>query len=296
MDLNLLKTFDAVMKSQSVNIAAESLGITAPAVSQALNRLREQYNEPLFIREGRGICPTNFAIELHAEIQEPLGLLVNGAKSRYHFDALVSNRTFRISSHKDLDIMILPALTKFRAERAPNVTIIADIEHNDEASRQNDLRRRKVDIMLSTVPLEEHGYQNKKLFEQELVVAVSAKHPRIQGEISEQAFLSESHVLWQTQRMSHHTLNSVSNKVIPERKAAYTTGSALTGLLLAAETDWLCVSSRWHAKQASGVQILEIPFATQPVPIYMTWHLSQAKDKGHQWLREALISSTEHFN
>lgn len=65
MDLNLLKTFDVVMKTRSVNEAADSLGITAPAVSQALNRLREQYQDPLLIRKGRGIAPTNFAVELH---------------------------------------------------------------------------------------------------------------------------------------------------------------------------------------------------------------------------------------
>ncbi len=85
MDLNLLKTSDAVMKARSVNIAAEALGISAPAVSQSLNRLRDQYKDPLFVREGRGISPTNFAVELHAEVQEPLSLLINGAKSRQHF-------------------------------------------------------------------------------------------------------------------------------------------------------------------------------------------------------------------
>ncbi|MEF1304760.1 LysR family transcriptional regulator, partial [Vibrio owensii] len=69
MDLNLLKTFDAVMKSKSVNDAATALNITAPAVSHALNKLRDQYQDPLFVRQGRGIVPTNFAIELHAEIK-----------------------------------------------------------------------------------------------------------------------------------------------------------------------------------------------------------------------------------
>ena len=78
MDLNLLKTFDAVMKSKSVNDAATALNITAPAVSHALNKLRDQYQDPLFVRQGRGIVPTNFAIELHAEIKEPLSLLING--------------------------------------------------------------------------------------------------------------------------------------------------------------------------------------------------------------------------
>lgn len=158
MDLNLLKTFDAVMKSKSVNQASEVLNITPPAVSHALNRLRELYQDPQFIRQGRGIIPTNFAIELHSEIEEPLSLLLNGSKSRHDFDPKLSQRTFRISSHKDIDLMLVPSLTKYKSEHAPNTVIQADIEHLNEQDRQDDLRRRRVDVILATVPLEDRGY------------------------------------------------------------------------------------------------------------------------------------------
>ncbi|MCF7506006.1 MULTISPECIES: LysR family transcriptional regulator [Vibrio] len=295
MDLNLLKTFDAVMKARSVNVAAEALGISAPAVSQSLNRLRDQYKDPLFVREGRGISPTNFAVELHAEVQEPLSLLINGAKSRQHFNALTSRRTFRISSHKDIDILVFPNLTKYRELHAPNSTIQADIEHIDEQSRQADLRQRKVDIILSTVPLEEHGYHNLKLFQEDLVVALSIDHPRIQGSISVEQFFFEHHILWQTQRMDNYTLNSVACERLPTRKIAYTTGSGLTGLVLAQSTDWLCVNARSLANKVAGsgkYQIFELPFKAEPVPIYMTWHHSQNNDTGHKWFRNALETTT----
>ncbi|KPL96512.1 LysR family transcriptional regulator [Vibrio splendidus] len=295
MDLNLLKTFDAVMKARSVNVAAEALGISAPAVSQSLNRLRDQYKDPLFVREGRGISPTNFAVELHAEVQEPLSLLINGAKSRQHFNAQTSRRTFRISSHKDIDILVFPCLTKYREQHAPNTTIQADIDHIDEQARQADLRQRKVDVILSTVPLEEHGYHNLKLFEEELIVALSIDHPRIQGSISVEQFFFEHHILWQTQRMDNYTLNSVACERLPTRKIAYTTGSGLTGLVLAQSTDWLCVNARSLANKVAGsgkYQIFELPFKAEPVPIYMTWHHSQNNDTGHKWFRNALEATT----
>lgn len=299
MDLNLLKTFDAVVKARSVNLAADALGISAPAVSQSLNRLREQYNDPLFVRDGRGIAPTSFAMELHSEIQEPLSLLLNGAKSRQSFDAANSRRTFRISSHKDIDLLVVPKTTHYRSIHAPNTKIEADIEHLDEPSRQNDLRHRKVDIILSTVPLEDHGYLNHKLFDEELIVVASVDHPRIQGEITTEQFFAEKHVLWNTQRMDQFTLNSVSKNPIPQRTVAYKTGSALTGLALASETDWLCVSSRnLSAKMQNNgrLQILELPFEAEAVPVYMTWHQSQRNDNGHLWLRNALIAATQDYN
>ncbi|CAH1206982.1 LysR family transcriptional regulator [Vibrio harveyi] len=295
MDLNLLKTFDAVIKSKSVNEAAEVLDITAPAVSQALNRLRDEYKDPLFIRQGRGIVPTNFAIELHNEIQEPLSLLLNGSKSRHDFDPALSQRTFRISSHKDIDLMVVPSLVRYKREHAPNISIQADIEHLNEQERHDDLRRRRVDVILATVPLEDRGYHNQVLFEQELVVLVSKDHPRIQNELTVEDFFRERHITWKTQRLNTLTLDSVAIDVaLPPRQVAYSTGSGVTAMVMAAQTDWLAVINQWHAEQLAdplGLSVFPVPFETEKVPIYMTWHQSQKKDKGHEWLREAIVTS-----
>lgn len=297
MDLNLLKTFDAVIKSKSVNEAAEVLNITAPAVSHALNRLRDEYQDPLFIRQGRGIVPTNFAIELHNEIQEPLSLLLNGSKSRQDFDPELSQRTFRISSHKDIDLIVVPLLVRYKNVHAPNVTIQADIEHLNEQDRHDDLRRRRVDVILATVPLEDRGYHNEVLFEQELVVTVSKDHPRIQSELTMEDFLRESHITWKTQRLNTNTLDSVAIDVaLPPRQVAYSTGSGVTALVMAAQTDWLAVSAQWQAEKLAeslGLNVFPIPFETQKVPVYMTWHQSQKNDKGHEWFRQAIVSSLD---
>lgn len=298
MDLNLLKTFDAVIKSQSVNEAAEILHITAPAVSHALNRLREHYQDPLFVRKGRGIVPTNYALELHAEIQEPLSLLLNGANLREEFDPKTSQRTFRVSSHKDIDVMLVPHLTRYKQEHSPYITVKADIEHLNETARQEDLVRRKVDIVLATVPLTDHGYSNELLFESELVVTASKSHPRIQDTLSAEDFSRELHVVWQTERLNTLLLESLVSEMLPNRKVAYATGSTITALALAEDTDWLCVSSRWHAEKyadAFGLNVFEVPFEAKKVPVYMTWHHSQRKDKGHQWLRNAIIESVKNI-
>lgn len=299
MDLNLLKTFDVVMKTRSVNEAAEALGITAPAVSHALNRLREQYQDPLFIRQGRGIAPTTVAIELHAEIQEPLNLLLNGAQSRHAFIPEQSQRTFRLSSHKDLDLMILPPLIAYRDRYAPNVKLSADVEHVNEVARQADLRMRKVDLVLATVPFEEYGYHNHLIFELPLVVACCKTHPRINREVSYQQFFAERHLLWQTERQNKAILESLSSDDLPKRDIAYKTSSMCTALMMAAQTDWLCVTSEWHAQQMSvavNLKTLPLPFELRKLPVYMTWHQSQHNDKGHQWLRESLIQVTSNYD
>ena len=299
MDLNLLKTFDIVMKTRSVNEAANTLDISAPAVSHALNRLREQYQDRLFIREGRGIAPTNFALELHAEIQGPLALLMSGATSRQAFLPAQSQRTFRISSHKDIDLMVVPPLSQYRDLNAPRVKIVADIEHLKEEDRQKDLRTRKVDIILATVPLKDHGYHNQLIFEQELVVVCHPQHPRIQGQLSQQQFFAERHLLWNTQRMNLDILSSLSDVELPPRDIAYATDSICTAIMMASQTDWLCLCSKWHAIAMSkhlALAIYPAPMQLKSLPVYMTWHHSQESDTGHQWLKAALINAAENLS
>lgn len=298
MDLNLLKTFDVVMKTRSVNEAADILGISAPAVSHALNRLREQYQDPLFIRKGRGIAPTNFAIELHEEIQEPLTCLVNGAKSRQQFNPEVSQRTFRISSHKDLDLILVPPLIAFRDQFAPNVKLSADVEHVDERNRQDDLRMRKVDLILATTPLDEHGYHNELLFKLPLVVVCNREHPRIQSSLGNKQFFSERHLLWGTQRLNQDILDSLVSQPQPSRNIVYKTDSICNAIMMAAKTDWLCVTSQWHADlfaPSHQLQVFPLPFDLEPLPVYMTWHHSQRQDTGHQWLKDSLLRVTEQY-
>lgn len=296
MDLNLLKTFDVVMKTRSVNLAAENLNVSAPAVSHALNRLREQYQDPLFIRQGRGITPTTLAIELHAEIQQPLNLLLNGAKSRQQFNPQTSQRTFRLSSHKDLDVMILPRLLAYRDQHAPAVKLSTDFEHADEAQRQADLRMRRVDLILATVPLDEHGYHNERLFEQPLVVVCSQNHPRIKNTLSHKQFFAERHLLWGTQRLNQDIIDSLAIEQQPSRDIVYKTDSICNAIMMAAQTDWLCVTGKWHAEFLASdhnLNLFPLPFELKPLPVYMTWHQSQHQDSGHQWLKQSLFCATQ---
>jgi len=298
MDLNLLKTFDVVMKTRSVNEAAESLNISAPAVSHALNRMREQYQDPLFIRKGRGITPTNFAIELHEEIQEPLNLLLNGAKSRQQFNHQTSRRTFRLSSHKDLDLIFVPPLIAYRDQYAPNVKLSANIEHTDESNRQADLRMRRVDLILATTPLSEHGYHNELLLELPLVVLCRQGHPRIQQQISHSQFFNERHILWGTQRLNQDIVDSLAVTPQPSRDIVYKTDSICNAIMMAAQTDWLCVTSQWHADLIATnhqMQVLPLPFELNQLPVFITWHQSQRQDTGHHWLKETLLEVTKPY-
>ncbi|HFF5730113.1 TPA: LysR family transcriptional regulator, partial [Vibrio cholerae O1] len=91
-DLNLLTVFDSVMKLGSVSKAADKLGMTSAAVSQNLSRLREQVGDPLFIRQGRGLQPTQYALNMHKHVAEGLSAIRFGLETDAGFDPATSKR------------------------------------------------------------------------------------------------------------------------------------------------------------------------------------------------------------
>lgn len=119
IDLNLFRIFDRVMIEKGVSAAAASLEMTPAAISQAIRRLSDLIGEPLFRRDGRGIIPTSRALALHREIRTALHTLERSLLLNQEFNPLTSQRIFRIASHPDLDLLLLPTLLAHLARVAP---------------------------------------------------------------------------------------------------------------------------------------------------------------------------------
>lgn len=288
-DLNLLKVFEAVISTGSVNEAAEKLNITPPAVSQSLNKLRSRYSDPLFVREGRGLKATHFAKELYDKIKEPLAILMNSADIHSEFDPVTSERTFRIATHSDIDLLFFAELFNEIKEKAPNTKIELVTDFLDDEALQNTLRLRKVDLIVSTTEMSEHSYNNEIIREEEIVVAARKGHPAIKnGTISYEDFFACEQTASKLSRESTFTINSLSKVTLPKRKIVYTSDSMFNILLTASQTDLLAISIRSFVQSLDKLDIIEMcepPFECNKLPIYMTWHKTFDKDAGIKWLR-----------
>jgi DNA-binding transcriptional LysR family regulator len=144
LDLNLLRVFDAVLREKSVTAAAGGLGLTQPAVSNALSRLRALFDDPLFVRTPGGMDATPFARELGEPVRQALALLDSALAHGPGFDAQTSTRAFRFYMSDLGQIEFLPPLIE-RAQRvAPGVRLEAvalDVETSAPRWRRLDLRR-----------------------------------------------------------------------------------------------------------------------------------------------------------
>src|SRR5262245_52707400 len=122
-DLNLLPVFVTLMEERNVTRTAERLGITQPALSNALNRLREMLRDPLFIRERYGMKPTELAEELAPVIAEAVAKLDDVVLGQQDFDPARATRQFTIAPNSYLEFTLVPAIVARLGEVAPGIKL-----------------------------------------------------------------------------------------------------------------------------------------------------------------------------
>jgi DNA-binding transcriptional LysR family regulator len=146
VDLNLLTHLDVLLREKNVTRAAEQLGVTQPAMSNILRRLRVLFNDPLLIRSSEGMTATERALELQPRIREVLGDLSQILEPRAEFRPLTSNRVFRIMASDYAEATLIPALVKAMRSEAPNV-VLDFLTPSDVSYR--DMEQGKVDMAIN---------------------------------------------------------------------------------------------------------------------------------------------------
>ncbi|UJF18063.1 LysR family transcriptional regulator [Vibrio sp. SS-MA-C1-2] len=298
MDLNLFKTFDLVMKTKSISETAKILDITAPAVSYALNRLREQYKDPLFIRKGKGIIPTSFSVTLHAQIETSLLTLLDSANEFESFDPQTSTRVFRISSHSDIDYFIMRDFFEYKKDNLPHVMLRAVPVELDVTARLQDLRLRKVDLIISTLRPTEPSFSSQMIMNQRCCIIARKDHPRINGNITISQFFSEKQIQWSTDEFQKVLFSSIIEQHPEAPNFVYRSDSSLSSLMMVSSTDLFSVVPEILAKEyadALNLQVIPLPFAASKISIYAVWHQSQTDEEGNKWCREMISQLTEKY-
>ena len=174
LDLNLLQTFHAVYVAGSVSRAAERLGVSQPTVSHALQRLRRQHGDPLFIRTQRGMAPTAKAQRLARAVEHALATLDIAIHETETYDPARSDRTFRLHLTDIGETIFLPPLLRSLAEDAPHVRLEAF--QLDDRDILPALESGRIDLALGYIPALT-GAHRQFLLSERYVVVMRAAHP-----------------------------------------------------------------------------------------------------------------------
>ncbi|WP_166367291.1 LysR family transcriptional regulator [Pseudomonas akapageensis] len=287
VDLNLFIVFDAIYTEANLTRAGQIVGITQPAVSNALARLRETFNDPLFVRTAQGMVPTPMAQNIIGPVRNALSLLRVSVQESRIFNPLQANKTFRISMTDLTEAVILPLLFQRLRRQAPAVIIESFLCKRRETTKELAAGRLDfaVDAPLNTDPQVRHV----KLMEDNYVCAMRKGHPLYKDKISLDEYLGMTHIHISSRRNGLGHVDLALGKMGVQRKIALRSQHYLMASQVLQQTNMVMTVperfARRHELNFVNLPVKDVP----PVETHLYWHESTDQDPANRWMREQMI-------
>lgn len=287
-ELTLLYVFDAIMTEGSVTRAAERLAMTQPAVSNAVARMREVWQDPLFVKKGRQIEPTAFARSLWEQVRDPMFYLSSAVESSV-FNPAESRRKFRIAiADMWVDMFWLPLLNQV-AEQAPNVDLYAVPYTIGGAVDQ--LRQANVDLVLGPLNQHDNSLRSRYMISNVLRLIMRNDHPLAGKPVTMEDFLAARHLLVSQSGDAHGFVDSALQQEGLRRRVALTVNHFSAVPKLLTNSDLIAVVPEVVAggtQYRAQLWVTDPPVALDPIPVYLVWHTRLDRDPGLVWMRNMM--------
>lgn len=290
LDLRLLQLFDAIHRLKNLSRAAESMGLTQPAVSLALGKLRAHFDDPLFVRTARGMEPTACAAALHDLIRVSINALQATLDFQLDFKPQESTRSFGICMTDVGQIVLLPGLLNVLRTQAPGVRVdVTSItEDTPRALESGDL-----DLAVGFMPNIDGRFYQQVLFDEEFACLARNDHPRIGRRLSLRQFQQEQHVVVKTSGTGHLVVDKAIQAFGLRRRIAVQIPNFIGVATVVGATDYLCTLPQRAARilaRSPGVSEYTLPFKVPAYQVKQHWHERQHHDPSHAWLRSLVVN------
>lgn len=291
MDMDLLLALDALFQDHNVTHAAVRLGISQPALSARLTRLRRLLDDRLFVpgANGRGVLPTPRA--------EALRPLVTGALRQItaimepvRFDLGTSARVFTLALQENPAIMVGPGLVQRVRMAAPDVRLRLALPNRRRVSSL--LESGDVDMFIGVAAGTDSAWIGRTLFHDDFATAQRKGHPRGTGPLDLESFCSFAHLLVSSEG---DPFSGFVDKALAAtgraRQIAMSVQSYAVAPTIIAGSDLLCtLPARMLRQFGASLDLFEPPISLQPIGVGAYWHPRHQEDPGHRWLREQLFA------
>jgi DNA-binding transcriptional LysR family regulator len=294
LDLNLLELFDTVYRTRNLTAAGDLLGLTQPAVSRGLARLRDMYGDSLFVRQQRGVAPTPFADSLSAPVASALQIL-RATIQRPTFVLEHEKRTFRIAMSDIGERLFLPRLAAYLTNAAPHVVV--DAVSPVQGQLQDGLASGQIDLAVGFLgELSKQLYQ-RQLFHEQFVYVARRDHPRVRGSLRREQLRELPHVVAGPEGMLYATaIERVLSSSRVRAKVAMRVHSFLCVGPIVATTDLIAaIPSNLAATVAEHMQLQLItpPVQFPGFDVTLSWHQRFNRDPASEWLRGVFVTLFE---
>ena len=300
IDLNLLIYLNILLKEKSVSRAADKLGITQPAMSNALRRLRDLLGDPILVRTSSGMAPTERAKKMEPLVVEALSRAEVALQPVKQFDPINSSRTFRIMASDYIEVSLIAPLLGHLNKNAPNVTL--DILTPSDASF-SDLERGDIDMAINRFDHLPDSFHQRSIWRDNFSCLMGPDHPA-KNNLSLEKYLESQHI-WVSKTgigigtgmspMHSQKMGWVDEALFElgkKRKITlFTRNYQVAHYLLSTKNLIATIPTRaalvWLNTQ--GIHIAKPPFPIVPMEIKMAWSPVLHHNVGHKWLRDEII-------
>jgi len=279
-----------VLQERSVTGAARRLGLTQPAVSNALARLRGLLGDPLFVRTPAGMDATPVARELGDPVRQALALLESALAHGPGFDPATSTRTFRFYMSDIGQVEFLPPLVERVQRTAPAVHLEAvspEVEDIGDA-----LAAGALDLAMGFLPGLGPPVRRRHLFRDPYVCLMRADHPKIGKTLTRRGFLEASHALVPYRGGGHRVIEEALERAGVARRIALRVAHFTVVPMVLERSDLLLILPARVARvfeRGGRLKALPLPVAIPPADVGVHWHERYDADPGNRWLREQLL-------
>lgn len=293
IDLNLLVVLHQLQRQRSVSAVAATLGLSQPAVSNALRRLRGRLGDPLFLRTPLGMAPTPLALRLAGPVDEALALLHGALNAPDQFQAAASPRNFCLAMSDIGEIHFLPRLLEVLAMQAPQATL-SSLRLGADALKQG-MEAGQVDLALGLLPQLQAGFHQRRLFSQRYVCLLRAGHPLARKRsLSLADFSAAEHVQVVAAGTGHGQVDAlIARSGISRRVRLQVPHFVAVGHILAATDLIASVPARFAEACAAPFGLVQRPHpvALPGFAVHLFWHARVHRDAANQWLRALVVQT-----
>ncbi|HKU40001.1 MAG TPA: LysR family transcriptional regulator [Polyangiales bacterium] len=288
IDLNLLVVLEAVLSERSVTAAARRVGLSQPATSAALRRLRVLFDDPLLERVGARWRLTAFAHDLAEPLQGTMAAIDATINRRFTFDPATSHRRFGIAAADDVACVLVQPLLERLEQIAPNVKVLVtgpDVETSER------LMKRQLDLSIVPDGYRSRGFMTEKLYRDSWVVACWTGNTRVGQRLTREQFVELGHVTVASRpyafTLVERTVGALSQKLNVQ---VVSESFSSLALLLRGSQRIALMPGRLAAKlkAAAEIRILAPPVPLNDLVFAMAWPALHARDAGHAWFRQTI--------
>ena len=282
LDGSLLLIFEALVELRNAKEAAARLGLSPSAISHALSRLRDLFDDALFVRRPHGLEPTARALALQGKVKELLSCAESLLDTERDFDPATTSRLFTVAAPEHVTAQIAGPLVKSWNRRAPALFVY--YKHLPPGDAIRDIRRGELDFGIGRfedqLPV---GLVKERLYDDSFCVVARRGHPRVRGSLSKAQYEAEAHAL----AGAPSEVTSEERTTYPKMRSGVIVGGWTTALTIAAETDSLVTCHRRLAERLARLlklQVLDPPY--RPYVFTVSVVRRDDRDRGVAWVLE----------